>query len=101
MEKDESTMPMMTEEQIVAIVNNKEEVEAIDEVEKVEKETKNITSKEALDAYNILSRYIENSKSYNDNKLDLLDNLNECLLEIRNENLKQKTLFDGNDQPDR
>jgi hypothetical protein len=93
MEKDESTMPMMTEEQIVAIVNNKEEVEAIDEVEKVEKETKNITSKEAIDAYNILSRYIENSKSYNDNKKELLKNVNDCIIDISAEKLQQKNLF--------
>ena len=94
MEIDESTTPMMSEQQIVNIVKNNEEVEEIEEVQNEEKVAQIVTTKEAIEAYNILSRYIENSKTYNEKKLDLLENLNDCLLEISNENVKQKTILD-------
>ena len=37
---------------------------------------------------------MEQSKSYDDNKLEMLQNLNEAILQIREENIKQKSLFD-------
>ena len=43
---------------------------------------------------NVLSRFIENSKSYNDNKIELLKNVNDCILEKSAEKLQQKNLFD-------
>ena len=85
---------MSSEQQIVNIVKNNEEVDEIEEVQNEEKVAQIVTTKEAIEAYNILSRYIENSKTYNEKKLDLLENLYDCLLEISNENVKQKTLLD-------
>jgi len=41
-----------------------------------------------------LSRFIENSKSYNDSKIELLKNVNDCILEKSAEKLQQKNLFD-------
>ena len=85
---------MSSEQQIVNIVKNNEEVEEIEEVQNEEKVAQIVTTKEAIEAYNLLTRYIENSKTYNEKKLDLLENLNDCLLEISNENVKQKTILD-------
>ena len=31
--------------------------------------------------FNVLSRFIENSKSYNDSKIELLKKVNDCILE--------------------
>ena len=44
--------------------------------------------------FNVLSRFIENSKSYNDSKIELLKKVNDCILEKSAEKLQQKNLFD-------
>jgi len=74
-------------------------VEEKDEEEKCEneivhEEIKIPSTKEAIEAFNVLSRFIENSKSYNDNKIELLKNVNDCILDISAEKLQQKNLFD-------
>jgi hypothetical protein len=55
--------------------------------------TKIPSTKEAIEAFNVLSRFIENSKSYNDNKIELLKNVNDCIIDISAEKLQQKNLF--------
>jgi len=55
--------------------------------------TKIPSTKEAIEAFNVLSRFIENSKSYNDKKIELLKNVNDCLIDISAEKLQQKNLF--------
>ena len=83
----------MSGNQIIDLVINKEEEEQ-KEIEKVIEEVKVPMTKEAIEAFNTLSRYIESAKSYNDAKLDLLQNLNDCILDIRAEKTEQKNIFD-------
>ena len=64
------------------------------EEELVHEEIKIPSTKEAIEAFNVLSRFIENSKSYNDNQIELLKNVNDCILDISAEKLQQKNLFD-------
>ena len=97
LELDESTMPQLTNNQIVDIVKNNEELEGDLEDEIIndnEDKAKLVTTKEAIEALNTLSRYFEQSKSYDDSKMELLENLNDNISEIRDEHKKQKSLFD-------
>ena len=87
-------MPKMSETQIVDLVKNKEAEEQKETIEKEIEDVKIPTTKEAIEAFNTLSRYIESAKSYNDAKLDLLQNMNDCIIEIRTEKIEQKNIFD-------
>jgi hypothetical protein len=93
LEKGESTTSMLLDEQIIKISKNVEEAENVNENE-VQEEVKIPSTKEAIIALNILSVYMENSKSYNDSQWGLLQNLNDCILQISEEKLKQKNIFD-------
>ena len=89
-------MPMLSDNQIVNIYKNVEEKDEEEkgEEELVHEEIKIPSTKEAIEAFNVLSRFIENSKSYNDNQIELLKNVNDCILDISAEKLQQKNLFD-------
>ena len=52
--------------------------------------TKIPSTKEAIEAFNVLSRFIENSKSNNDKKIELLKYVNDCIIDISAEKLQQK-----------
>jgi hypothetical protein len=96
LEKSETIMPMLSDNQIVNIYKNVEEKDEEEkgEEELVHEEIKIPSTKEAIEAFNVLSRFIENSKSYNDNQIELLKNVNDCILDISAEKLQQKNLFD-------
>ena len=96
LEKSETSMPMLSDNQIVNIYKNVEEKDEEEkgEEELVHEEIKIPSTKEAIESFNVLSRFIENSKSYNDNQIELLKNVNDCILDISAEKLQQKNLFD-------
>ncbi len=52
----------------------------------------NFTTKEAFGAFKIVSQYIEQSSEYNDQKLELLAKVDDCLFEINQSYLKQKRI---------
>ena len=60
---NESSMPKMSETQIVDLVKNKEAEEQKETIEKEIEDVKIPTTKEAIEAFNTLSRYIESAKS--------------------------------------
>ena len=57
--------------------------------EEDKEESLNVTTKEAFGAFKIVSQYIEQSTEYNDQKLELLAKVDDCLLEINQSYLKQ------------
>ena len=57
--------------------------------EEDKEESLNVNTKEAFGAFKIVSQYIEQSPEFNDQKLELLAKVDDCLLEINQSYLKQ------------
>jgi hypothetical protein len=93
LENDEFTTPKLTDEEIVNVVCTKKVSETeIQSDEEDKEESLNVTTKEAFGAFKIVSQYIEQSTEYNDQKLELLAKVDDCLLEINQSYLKQKRI---------
>ena len=90
-ENTESSLAILTDKEKVSICRNYSEEESHNEIEE---ETTSVSSKEAYAGFRAFSKFVEQSTFYDDQKLELLEKCEDCIFEIKQEQLKQTKIID-------
>ncbi len=82
----ESSMAILTDKEIINICRKDSENETQTDFEEA---VIAITSKEAYEGFRTFSKYIEQSTIYDDQKLEMLQKCEDCLFEVKQDQMKQ------------
>ena len=82
----ESSIAILSDKEIINICRKESEDDTLTDVEEV---AIAVTSKEAYEGFKAFSKYIEQSTTYDEQKLELLQKCEDCIFEVKQEQMKQ------------
>ena len=82
----ESSIAILSDKEIINICRIESEDDTQTDVEEV---AIGVTFKEAYEGFKTFSKYIEQSTTYDDQKLELLQKCEDCIFEVKQEQMKQ------------